>query len=198
MGAEHIGRGGILKMAEENNTQENLQNNQTAGGSNTTQTQNSSFDDILKNKEYQSEFDKRVQKALATAREKWDKETNNKITEAVEEAQKLAKMTAEQKSQHEREQAEKILKEREANITRRELQATAKDTLIDKGLPVELFETLNYSDAESCMQSIEAVEKSFKAAVEKAVENRIKKSAAPPRETGTTVNKDPFLEGLGL
>lgn len=124
----------------------------------------------------QADIDKIVSERLKRESEKWEQ----KLTES----QKLAKMNAEQKAQYEREQAEKKLAEREADITRRELQATAKEALIEKGLPVELFETLNYTDAEACTKSIEAVQKAFKMAVEKAVDNRIKQSASTPK-TGT-------------
>ena len=38
-----------------------------------------SFDDILKNKDYQAEFDRRVQKALGTAKEKWELLMDDKL-----------------------------------------------------------------------------------------------------------------------
>lgn len=120
-------------------------------------------------------FDARFARETA----KWEK----KLTES----QKLSKMTAEQKAQYASKQHEKELAEREKNITRRELQATARETLAEKGLPTELFETLDYTDAESCTQSINAVEKAFKAAVEKAVDDRIKKSGGTPK-SGETNN----------
>ena len=45
-----------------------------------------SFDDVLKNKDYQAEFDRRVQKgidtALAKAQEKWQALTDDKLSEA--------------------------------------------------------------------------------------------------------------------
>lgn len=127
----------------------------------------------------QKEFDALFNARFARETAKWEK----KLTES----QKMAKMTAEQKAQYQSEQHEKELAEREANITRRELQATAKETLIERGLPAELFETLNYTDAESCSKSIDAVEKVFKASVEKAVEDRIKKSGGTPK-SGETNN----------
>ena len=52
--------------------------------------------------------------------------------------------------------------------------AEAKNTLTEKKLPVELAEVLNYADAESCNKSIVAVEKAFGAAVEAAVNERLK------------------------
>ncbi|MDE7233561.1 MAG: phage capsid protein, partial [Ruminiclostridium sp.] len=40
-----------------------------------------SFDELMKNKDYQSEFDKRVNKALETARAKWDEQKKAELTE---------------------------------------------------------------------------------------------------------------------
>ena len=54
-------------------------------------------------------------------------EINTKVQEAVTEAERLAKMNAEQKAQYEREKKEKEIADREAAITKRELMATAKD-----------------------------------------------------------------------
>lgn len=46
------------------------------------------FDEILKDESYQSEFDRRVQKALGTAKEKWSALMDDKLSEA----EKLSKM----------------------------------------------------------------------------------------------------------
>ena len=64
----------------------------------TTENKTMTFDEMLQNKEYQSEFDKRVQKAIATAKSKWDKEQldikdsrdNSEIMELKEQIQKLS------------------------------------------------------------------------------------------------------------
>lgn len=96
-------------------------------------------------------------------------------------AQKMAEMTAEQKAQYQKEQHEQELLQREQEVTKRELQMTAKEALIEKGLPVELSEVLNYADAEACTKSIDAVEKAFRNAVEEAVDKRIKQSAKTPK-----------------
>lgn len=110
------------------------------------QSQPQSFDDLLKNKDYQAEFDRRVQKALGTAKEKWTVLMDDKLSEA----DKLAKMNKEEKAEYLRQKQEKELKDREAAITRRELMADAKNTLAEKKLPVGLAEVLNYGDADSC------------------------------------------------
>lgn len=128
------------------------------------------FEEILSNKDYQAEFDRRVQKALETQRSKLEVLFDEKATEA----EKLAKMTEKEKAQYLQQKKEKEMADREAAITKRELAAEAKNTLAEKKLPVSLAEVLNYSDADACKQSIETVEKAFKEAVEASVEERLK------------------------
>ena len=133
-----------------------------------------SFDDFLKGEGNQAEFYRRVQKAVTTAvknaQEKWQAMTDDKLSEA----EKLAKMTKEEKAQYMQQKKEKELSDREAAITRKELMAEAKNTLAGKNLPQDLAEVLNYADAECCNKSIAAVEKAFQSAVQKAVEERLK------------------------
>ena len=145
-----------------------------------------SFDDLLQNKDYQAEFDRRVQKALGTAKEKWTALMDDKLSEA----DKLAKMNKEEKAEYLRQKQEKELKEREAAITRRELMAEAKNTLAEKKLPVGLAEVLNYTDAESCNKSMAAVEKAFQEAVQAAVEEKLK--------GGEPLKKAPSEDGKDL
>lgn len=139
-----------------------------------------SFDDVLKDKKYQSEFDKRVAKALETAKGKWETDYQAKIEEAKTEAEKLAKMNADQKAEYEAKKKLDDLAKREKDITTRELRATAFETLAEKNLPKELVDILNYSDAEQCNKSIEAVEKAFQSAVEKAVNDKLR-GGNPPK-----------------
>lgn len=144
-----------------------------------------SFDDFLKGEGNQAEFDRRVQKAVNTAltnaKEKWQAMTDDKLSEA----EKLAKMTKEEKAEYMRQKQEKSLADREAAVTRKELMAEAKNTLAEKKLPVELSEVLNYTDAESCNKSIATVEKAFQKAVEAAVEDRLKGGKPPKKAPGS-------------
>ena len=132
------------------------------------------FDDFLKSGGNQAEFDRRVQQAITTAvsnaQKKWEVLADDKATEA----EKLAKMTKDEKAQYLQQKKEKEITDREAAVTRKELMAEAKNTLAEKKLPVSLAEVLNYSDADTCNKSIEAVEKAFQEAVESAVEEKLK------------------------
>ena len=145
-------------------------------GSNTGATENNtpSFDDVLgQNRAYKAEYDKRVKEALQAAQTEWETQQQEKITEA----EKLKKMNADEKT--------KELDKREKDITTRELKAQAYETLAEKNLPKELIDTLNFSDAEACNASIEAVEKAFQNAVKKAVDDRLKgsKPVKPAEQT---------------
>lgn len=140
-----------------------------------------SFDDFLKDPKNQAEFDRRVAKALDTSRTKMQADIEAKMQEARTEAEKMAKMNAEQKAQYEREKQAKELADRKAAITKRELMATAKEQLAEKGLPISLASVLNYSSAEECTASIDAVGKAFQEAVEKAVNDRLA-GGKPPKK----------------
>ena len=165
----------LLKISLQHFAEENTDGagNMNADGGNAVPT----FDEVLKNKDYQSEFDKRITKALETAKAKWETEAEEKLSEA----KKLEKMNTEQKAQYEREKQDKALSEREAAVTKRELTATAKETLSEKGLPTELASVLDYSSAENCNKSIETVAKAFETAVTKAVADKLR---GVPQKTG--------------
>ena len=144
-------------------------------GEDTGANDNQSFDDVLKgNKDYQSEFDRRIAKALNTAQAKWEANQQDKINEALTEAEKLRNMKAEEKAKYEENKRIKALEAREKEITTRELKAQAYETLAEKNLPKELISTLNFESADTCNASIEAVEKAFQSAVEKAINDRLK------------------------
>lgn len=140
-----------------------------------------SFDEFLKLEGNQAEFDRRVQRSINTAvkkaEDKWKALTDEKLTEA----EKLAKMTANEKAEFLEQKRLKELDAREAEITKRELMATAKNTLAEKKLPIGLADVLVYTTADACNASIEAVEKAFQTAVSSVVEERLK-GGAPPKK----------------
>ena len=130
----------------------------------------------------QEELDKIVQGRIAKERKAWEKHLEDEKTEA----QKLETMSEKEKKKYQEEKRIKELDDREAAITRRELTAQAKVQLADKGIPTELAEILNLTDAESCKKSIEIVEKAFQTAIEKAVEEKIKGNASIKKVPGNT------------
>lgn len=155
-----------------------------------------SFDEFLKGEGNQAEFDRRVNKAIETAvknaQEKWKILTDDKVSEA----EKLAKMTAAEKAEYLQNKKTKELADREASITRRELMAEAKNTLAEKKLPAELAEILDHTGADACKRSIEKVETAFQAAVQAAVEEKLR-GGKPPKKApdgGTNDSAISFVE----
>ena len=134
----------------------------------------------------QEDVDKIIQGRIAKEKKAWQKQLEDQRTEA----EKLAGMSEKEKKQYQEEKRIKDLDEREAAITHRELTAQAKVQLADRGIPTELAEILNFTDADSCKKSIDVVEKAFQSAVEKAVEEKLKGGNPPkkaPSNKGITV-----------
>ncbi|ODJ54800.1 DUF4355 domain-containing protein [Brochothrix thermosphacta] len=161
--------------------------------------------------ELDSLVDKRISKALETAKTTWEQSASEKIEaakqEAATEAVKLAEMDAEQKAKYQREQLDVELAKREAEITQRELKAQATVQLTEAKLPIELLTTLDYTNAETCKASIDAVSAaftkatgSFDAAVQVEVDKRLSQSVDNPLGGGQTTRTDnPFSkESLNL
>lgn len=137
----------------------------------------------------QEELDRIIQGRIVKERKSWEKELEDKQTEA----QKLEKMSEKEKKKYQEEKRIKELDDREAAITRRELTAQAKVQLADKGIPTDLAEILNLTDAESCKKSIETVEKAFQSAVEKAVEEKIKGNAPIKKAKDKSLSEEEII-----
>ena len=136
----------------------------------------------------QEELDRIVSARLARAQRDVDQQIAQARSEGRAEAERVARMTEVERAEHDAQAArerEENLRTREADLTRRELRAEAVDTLISRGLPRELEQLLDYTDAESCTRSIDTLETTFCAAVQRGVDERIRQSRNPiPRLGG--------------
>lgn len=186
------GSGGAGTGTDDSNGEGETDENQNSEG------EDKSFDDILKDKKYQSEFDKRVAKALESAKGKWETDYQAKVEEAKTEAEKLAKMNADQKAKYAEEKRLAELEKREKDITTRELRATALETFAEKNMPKELVDILNYESAETCNKSIEAVEKAFQTAVERAVNEKLRGKQTPNKGGQGNAEDSALRKAMGL
>lgn len=134
-----------------------------------------SFDEILGDKTYQAEFDRRVQKALETAKNKWEAEEQTKRTEA----EKLAKMDAEQKAKYELKKANEERDSAIAKLNAYELKNTAIKIAQEKGLDISLLEDIDYSKqtAETINTIIDTKKAVFDKALEKAIKDKFKEKS---------------------
>ena len=149
----------------------------------------------------QEDVDRIVNQRLARQQREADARVARARDEARTEAERLAAMTQEQRIQHEREQTESAMREREssiaareAEIARRELRAEAIETLASRGLPRNLEQILNYSGAEACSQSIDAVEKVFRDAVKAEVTKQLAGSAVELRRGSQAAAINPGVQ----
>ena len=142
------------------------------------------FDEILGDKTYQAEFDRRVQKALETAKSKWEAEEQSKRTEA----EKLAKMDAEQKAKYELKKANEERDSALAKLNAYELKNTAIKIAQEKGLDISLLEDIDYTKqtAETITTIIDTKKAVFDKAIEKAMNDRYKESTPKTVLGGTT------------
>ena len=165
-------------------------NNEPAGANNQdTGTNNNpvTFDDFLKDRKNQAEFDRRVQQAIQTAQDNW--KTINDAEKS--EAERLAKMNKEQKleyqAQKERTDKEKAL----AELNAYKLKEQATKIASDKGLDISLLTFFNFETvkAEEINSKIEEVSNAFNKAVERAVNERLKEDTPTQKSGIDTQNK---------
>ena len=194
MGVEHHGLGGI-EMKLKNRLPLNIQffaegegGNAPVGNTDTDQGQGAAekgqegtktFDQILSDKAYQAEFDRRVAKALETAKGKWEADYNQKLEDAKSEAAKLAKMNADEKEKYERDKQEADYQKRVKELTVKELKAEAREQLVEKNLPKEFIDLLNYESADTVKESIDKMATTFQETVEKAVNDKLRGDGPP-------------------
>ena len=134
----------------------------------------------------QADVDKIISERLRKEQVRFEKKLENEKLEA----EKLAKMKKDERVEYETQKKLAELEERERAIQERELKAEAYNILAQKGLPKELADILNYSDAETCNASIDAVEKAFQVAVEKAVNEKLKGNT--PKSPSDTTSQQAF------
>lgn len=184
------------------NIDTNGANNNATDNNQTNQTQ--TFDDVLSNKEYQAEFDRRVQKAIQThetkLKEQWKLEQDTQKSEA----EKLAQMNETQKLQYQ------LRKQEEANLTiQRKLNArdlkdealkiaTTQDTAFEPEF-LNLFDYENMT-AEQLQEKTKLIKTIQDRIVEKAV-NEWSKEKPPynPDPSGNKLSADEALrKAMGL
>lgn len=123
-----------------------------------------------------------IDRIIRREQAKWNRQHQKAVDDARSEGERLAKMTAEEKAAEEAKKREEDLTRREQEVTRRELRTQVLGTLSERELPAELADMVDYTDADAANESIKKLEKSFRAAVQRGVEDRVRGSA--PRAGG--------------
>ena len=142
-------------------------------------------DDGAKDTFDQDAVDAKIADALKDARKQWEKEAKAKEKKAKADAQRLEKLSEEERTREELENLRKELELKEANVARKELELSMTKVMAKEGVPHEFLNHLIGEDSESTLKNIKGFKKLFDKKVEEAVNERLK-------------NKTPDAGGMSL
>lgn len=131
-----------------------------------------------------ADVQKLVSEKLAEAEISW----NEKLEAAKTEAEKLAKLSKEEKEAHEEQKRIAALEEREAAVAKRELESETVKLLAEKQIPDSVLSLVIGTDAESTKKNIDTFKTVFDTAVQKAVEARMS-GRTPKTGSGSSATK---------
>lgn len=165
----------------------------------TTQAENQepAFTDLLKNPNYQREFDKLVNKSLNTAKSKWEADYSKRLEAEKSEAEKLAQMDADQKMQYELDKAKTEKEQLQSQLNAINLYKKASEIAGDKELPIGYLDLIDFKNetAESITEKIDKIEQLRQRDLQSYLKEKLKQS--PPQEKADNFAKiDPYVEGF--
>lgn len=180
-------KGGIRMDTNNSNgvVDNNVQQNQNVGAD-----VPKTFDEMLKESNYQSEFDRKVQNSLETAKAKWEAEQEAKQSEA----EKLAKMKDDERRNYELEQARKKQEEAELRLSAYELkeEAIKMANIPETQVDVSLLNLIDFRSikAEQVEPTIKNIKKVFDSAVENEVNKRLKETTPKTVNANSSSNSE--------
>lgn len=128
----------------------------------------------------QEQVDGIVKARMERFEKKAQEDRDKAIAEALADAERKAKLTAEERATEESTQQRKKLEEMERDISLRENRADAREALQEKNISTELVELIVDVDAEKQEQKLEKLESAFTKAVEEGVTAKLK--GTPPED----------------
>lgn len=142
----------------------------------------------------QEEVDKMVQKRMA----RYDRDHQKEVDDARSEATRLAKMTKDQRKEHELEEANRKAENAQAELARYKMRDTARKQLVEGGYtPTDEDIDLIVTDkAESTQQNVQAI-LSMVERVKSSTRDEMLKGATP-QITGDPVKKPQSLKGMSI
>ncbi|WP_203246332.1 DUF4355 domain-containing protein [Sporosarcina beigongshangi] len=143
----------------------------------------------------QSESDRRVSTAIQKKEAEWKEQYKAQLDAEKSEAEKLAAMSSEERYKAELQKEREAFESERKAFQRERLEAATIKELSQSGLPTEFAEYLKADDAESIKTNIDIFKSQWIAAIEKAVDERLKGST--PRDSNvvsSTMTKQEFAK----
>lgn len=141
--------------------------------------------------ELDSLIDKRTDKALETAKQKWEEEKQD----AVNQAEKLAKLSAAERKEAEDKAKQEAMDKREQELNQREMRYEAQHQLEENELPTKFVDLVMSDNAENVSNNIAALKVEWNKAIEVAVNEKLKGNTP---KAGATAEGSSLKDALGL
>lgn len=151
------------------------------------------------NKPSDVDIDAKIAEALSKAQKNFEDTLKKREAAAKKEAE-LSKLSDAERQKAEIENGRKELELKEKELQRKELMLEMTKVLAERNLPVEFTEYLIAENSESTLERIKTFEKKYKAAIEAAVNERLKGKAPqsgnknPSTGGNNSRGKDDFLK----
>lgn len=171
-------------MAETTKTEQTTEQEQAA-------TETEQKEQTFTQSELDSLIDKRTAKALETAKQKWEEEKQD----AVNQAEKLAKLSAAERKEAEDKAKQEAMDKREQELNQREMRYEAQHQLEENELPTDFVDMVMSDDAEKVSKNIAALKGAFDKAIEAGV-NKAMQGTTP--RAGQTATGSSLKDALGL
>lgn len=142
------------------------------------------------NAKLQAEADRRVTKALQTAKEKWEQEQAVKI----EQEKELAKLSEEEKAKKQLDMERQSLEKERLEFKKIKLELETTKILDERKLPTKFAKYLIADDNEQTLANINEFQENWQQAIQSEIESRLKgKTPQKNGETGVAgVTKEQF------
>lgn len=161
------------------------------------------FDEVLaSNKEYQSEFDRRLAKSNKTFLENekvnWEKEFTERLEKEKSEAEKLAKMNTEQQLKYKIDQLEQQIADRDSKLNASQLKDTTANILIEKGIPSSYLNMFDFSKetADTINSKVEMLVNIRSKDLEDNLNKTLRQEAPRYVSNEDYEELDPYIEGF--
>lgn len=173
-----------IQLFAEDEGEQDPKNNEGDGQVQNSQEQKPlTFQELLdSNKEYQAEFDRRVNKGIDTAKTNWETEYKKQLEAEKTEAERLAKLTEEERIKEEMEAKDKKIAELEAKENARTLKDETLKIFTKKDIPlayIDLFDFNNIS-ADKIAEKVELLSNNLSKDKESWLNNVLKQN--PPTQ----------------
>lgn len=165
---------------------EEIKDTEVTEQNNTEEKETRSFTEDELQKLIESESDKKLDKALKTAKANWESDFEKKLEERIAEEKRIANLSEKERQEEELSQREQALAEREKQIKLSEIRSDAINELNERGLDTRFVDYLVSDDSEQTFERI----KEFNALIDDVVNKEIKSLTrqSPIKVGGTNLN----------